>query len=204
MLTYTPAHVATKWPHHPCRPTTSSAQITICTIVEWEIRQQGAGEEFKCYMIWQRITFGYIAHNWAAENREWWRHRGRMSITSWKLAMMMTAIKSHIHVYNYIISPKILQYLHWQYCVGTFGEKPSSSPLVSRHRTCCVWSPPTPKFKQCSGTNILSQIFNRKPENETYMHKWHNQLQISYLASSFMQIYNQWSNTHITLKKEIL
>lgn len=44
---------------------------------------------------------------------------------------------------------------------NTFGEKPSSSPLFSRQRTCCVWSPPTPKFKQCNGSNILSQTFSK-------------------------------------------
>lgn len=41
----------------------------------------------------------------------------------------------------------------------TFGLMLSSSPLLSRQRTCCVASPPTPKFRQWRGENSSLHIY---------------------------------------------
>ena len=48
--------------------------------VEWKVNQQEGEEEFKCYTIWQSDD-GFVALKWAAEDREVWRHRERMSET---------------------------------------------------------------------------------------------------------------------------
>lgn len=40
----------------------------------------------------------------------------------------------------------------------TFGLMLSSSPLLSRHSTCCVASPPTPKLRQWRGENNWRHI----------------------------------------------
>ena len=47
---------------------------------EWKVNQQKGEEEFKWYTIWQMMV-ALLLLKWAAEDREIWRYRERMSKT---------------------------------------------------------------------------------------------------------------------------
>lgn len=68
----------------------------------------------------------------------------------------------------------ILKCTKQQLILFTFGLIWSSSPLLSLHSTCCVASPPIPKFKAWSGENSFLQTWHKCTKNsDVTMHQFH-------------------------------